>query len=130
MPLKRNVDTVKFKIGHENVLREVAISDRSGQIDSVCERLRCSKVELLTVLRDPQMQLLLEKEREALSGAIRHRLHMAADRAVSVLVELMGSNNESIKLKAATEVINQTFKLNALEAVEKRLQLLEVQCQQ
>jgi len=129
MPLKHEVDRVKYHVGHENVLREIAITDHTGQLDNVCERLKCSRVELLTVLRDPQLQLVMEDERQALSGAIRHRLHMAADRAVSVMVELMGSANESIRLKAATEILAQTFKLNAIEAVERRLQLLEVQCQ-
>ena len=76
-------------------------------------------------LRDPGFRLIVARARGELLAAAVGQLSAAAGDAARALRELLGSDNESVRLSAARSVLDMSVKLTTAVELEERVRALE-----
>lgn len=118
-----NLDERKKKV--LEALSSATSEEYGEKMKSLIKEKKLSRVDLMGYLRDPDFLLLLQEERRGITEAVKHRVHVAAEQAVEVLISLMASPNEHIRMKAASHVLDHAYRMNEVSAVEERLVELE-----
>ena len=76
-------------------------------------------------LKQPHFMEELKRQKNYILERTRHSLQMATDKAVQRLTELLDTDKESVQLRAAIAILDQSSKINDIANVEERLKRLE-----
>ncbi|MFC1592658.1 phBC6A51 family helix-turn-helix protein [Candidatus Omnitrophota bacterium] len=97
----------------------------SSSIEETCRKSKISKATFYKWIKDDDFKSFLEEKRnEMIKGAL-DKLKLAIEKAVSVLIDLMLSGNESIRRLASKDIIEYVLKSIELENIEDRLNKIE-----
>lgn len=89
------------------------------------KRAGISKVTIYEWLKEPEFKAELQRQRADIIDCALFELKASAGEASKVLRNLLDSENEHIRLKAATTIIDSVTKFKEYEEIEHRLTALE-----
>lgn len=95
---------------------------------TIKEASKKAGVRLATVfkwMRDPEFKAELERLREEIIGDVVNRLKIHCMQATEVLVDLLGSQSETVRRGAANDIISHTQSFMTLRDIEGRVEALE-----
>ncbi len=108
----------------EKALLEL-VNPSNKTVEGVAKKIGVGERTLYRWLTLPHFKQRLEEEKKKLRHQALDELKATLNSAVSALRELLGSANESIRLRGAQSVIDFNLKLGEIQDVEQRLARLE-----
>lgn len=97
----------------------------SRSLEEGARQARVSKNLLYSWLREEAFQTKLKQQREKIVKAGLETLKANVSKATEVIVGLLDSQNESIRHRAARDVIEFVVKTTENESLEERIEALE-----
>lgn len=96
-----------------------------NSIAETARQLEMSEAQIYTWLQNPNFKVEIEQRRNDILESSISRLKGMVTKAVDVFVDLLGSQSESIRLKAANDIFNHVTKFVELRELTQRLDKLE-----
>jgi hypothetical protein len=96
-----------------------------GSPEMCAKHAQCSTKTVYRRLRNPEFAARLADERGLLISRTADRLTTFALSAVSKLNDLMGSDDETVALRAANSLLEHATRLREIESFERRLAAME-----
>lgn len=106
-------------------IKAIANFFSSSSIEETCRKSKISKATFYKWLKDDDFKSFLEEKRKEMVMRALDKLKISIEKAVSVLIELMSSKNESIRRFASKDIIDYTLKSIEFEEIEDRLAKVE-----
>ncbi len=97
----------------------------SKSLDEGCRQAKVAKNTVYGWLREEVFQTELKQQREKIVEAGLETLKAHVSKATEVIVGLLNSQNESIRHRAARDVIEFVVKTTENESLEERIDVLE-----
>lgn len=95
------------------IQEEAAIMLAKGQtIEEISESLNLNKGELIEWTQVVTFQCFLSQQNRAFKETLRSNIFGLAEQAVRAITESLSSDNEQVKLKAATWIVDKINELN------------------
>lgn len=95
-------------------------------IEGACRKAKISKETVYRWLREsPSFVHTLEEQREAVLKDALERLKGSAGKAVSTLVALLDSDQETVRERAAGRILDYLLKVKEVESLRARVEALE-----
>lgn len=102
---------------------ELLLSERT--IEAGIKAANISKTTFYEYLKRPLFRLEFEKHRKILIDAGLHTLKMATEEAATTMRKLLLSERESIRLRAASEILTHVSRFLEIEDLNMRLLAIE-----
>jgi len=94
-------------------------------VEEGCRNAGLSKATVFRWLRQDDFRAEVQRQREAVTTEALQRLKASITAAVDTLVALTGSQEESIRLRAAQQIIDFCLKIRDGDEIESRLERVE-----
>jgi predicted DNA-binding protein YlxM (UPF0122 family) len=94
-------------------------------IEEGCKRAKVSKAAVYEWLKNESFKAELKRQRDELIRGALYSLKANVSKATRTLVKLLDSESESIKARAAEDILEFTIKAIEREELEKRIEALE-----
>ena len=104
--------------GQLNVIRWLL---ECSSIDEAAKRADVSRSSIYNWLKEAPFRETLLREREVMFAESLDLLKQATGRAVSELINLLGSSNETTRRLAAREILSQSLRVTEIRDLEERL---------
>lgn len=121
-----SLETVQFQQDlSTKQLKAIPIILSCKSIAEGCERIKISRESFYSWLRDPVFKAEFIKQRQELIDLALHELKASTSEAVAVLRELLGAEEEGVRLRTAQSILGAVLKSIEIENIEARVTLLE-----
>lgn len=109
----------------EKQLRTIPMILSCPTIVEGCKKARISRDTFYVWLKDEAFKREFDRQNRELIDEAFHSLKLAGSEAVEVLRRLLQAENETVRLRTATAIIESMTKFIELEDIETRLKELE-----
>jgi hypothetical protein len=106
-------------------IKSISCILNAKSIEEGCKQARVPKSTFYDWLQDPSFKDELTRQRNDVVQEGLHNLKTSLRKAVAVLIDCLDSNDESVKRRAANDLLTHCLRLKEIEEVEDRLQALE-----
>ncbi|MCX5803483.1 MAG: hypothetical protein NTU69_08145 [Proteobacteria bacterium] len=106
-------------------LRSISCILNAKSIEDGCKQADVPKTTFYGWLQDPNYKDELTRQRNEVIQEGLSNLKTSIRKAVEVLMECLNSKDESVKRRAANDLLTHCLRLREIEEVEDRLQALE-----
>ncbi len=130
LPLNQNgTETCSFPLGQSRLsrrqLQAIPFFVLAKSVDEASKKSKISRNTFTRWLKDPNFRAEVQKVRERVLGEAIGRLQISVDRAVDVLSELMDTDQNAIRLRAAEKIVDFFFRIKETNEFEERLAKIE-----
>ena len=108
-----------------NQLRTIAFILESDSIERAAKKAKISRSSIYLWLKNGTFKARLEKERDILFYEHLNLLRQAAGKATKVLIDLLKSEDETVKRLVAREILSQSLRITEIRSLERRISWLE-----
>jgi hypothetical protein len=106
-------------------LKAIPVILSSRNITEGCKKARISRDIFYDWIKNPIFKDEFERQRQEIIDSALHGLKVSASDAVEVLRALLKADQECVRLKTATAILDHIEKFIELETIQKRLDDIE-----
>jgi ACT domain-containing protein len=118
-------ETAQERTLSERQQKAIAVVLAARSIAEGVKKAKVSRTQFYEWLRDSAFKEEFERQRQELIDLALHELRVSAGEAVEVLRALLKSEQDGVKLRTATAILDHIGKFIELENIEKRLSEIE-----